>query len=69
MTVVVVVALGTIFKISVSVEDQTKYEFIMYDDTEYVILSTKDGCNLIVPFEIDKNGQYILEENEEKFWY
>lgn len=41
----------------------------MYDDTEYVILSTKDGCNLIVPFEIDKNGQYILEENEEKFWY
>ena len=28
VTVVVVVALGIVFKISVSVEDQTKYEFI-----------------------------------------
>lgn len=64
VTVVVVVALGTVFKISVSVEDQTKYEFIMYDDTEYVILSTKDECNLIVPFEIDKNGQYIFDTSK-----
>ena len=64
VTVVVVVALGIVFKISVSVEDQTKYEFIMYDDTEYVILSTKDECNLIVPFEIDKNGQYIFDTSK-----
>ena len=59
-----VMVYGTIFKISVSVEDQTKYEFIMYDETEYVILSTKDGCNLIVPFEIDKNGQYIFDTSK-----
>ena len=58
---------GTIFRLSISVEDKTKYEFVTYDDDEYVVLSTYDNKLLIVPFEIKKNGQYIFKTNQYVF--
>ena len=63
---VLVMIYGTVFKLSVSIEDKTKYEFVTYDK-EYVILSLYDKKNLIVPFEIDKKGQYIFKTSQYSF--
>lgn len=63
---VLVMLYGTIFKLSISIEDKTKYEFVTYD-AEYVILSSYDEKLLIVPFEIDKNGQYIFKTGQYLF--
>ena len=51
---------GTMFKLSISIEDKTRYEFVT-DDGEYVILSTYEDKLLVVPFEINENGQYIFK--------
>lgn len=53
---------GTFFKFYISIDDKTRYEFVTYD-IEYVILSTYDEKVLMVPFEIDENGQYIFKTN------
>lgn len=63
---VVVMLYGTMFKLSISIEDKTKYEFVTYDD-EYVILSSYDEKILIVPFEIDEKGQYIFKTDQYLF--
>lgn len=57
---------GTIFKLSISIENKTKYEFVTYDD-EYVILSSYDGKILMVPFDIDEKGQYIFKTSQYMF--
>ena len=53
---------GTMFKLSISIENKTKYEFVTYGE-EYVILSVYDKKVLIVPFEIDEKGQYVFKTN------
>ena len=64
---ILVMLYGTMFKLSISIEDKTKYEFVTYDDYEYVILSSYDKINLIVPFDIDENGQCILKTSQYLF--
>ena len=64
---VLVMLYGTIFKLSISIEDETKYEFVIYNDEEYVILSSYDEKLLMVPFEIDENEQYIFKTNQYLF--
>lgn len=63
---VLVMLYGTMFKLSISIEDKTKYEFVTYDE-EYVILSLYDEKILIVPFEIDEKGQYIFKTSQYLF--
>ncbi|MBQ7432689.1 MAG: hypothetical protein IJV50_04385 [Lachnospiraceae bacterium] len=53
-------------KLNISIEDKTKYEFVTYD-TEYVVLSSYNEKLLIVPFEIDENGQYIFKTSQYSF--
>ncbi|MBT9699422.1 hypothetical protein [Eubacterium ventriosum] len=55
----VVMVYGTIFKLSISIKDKSKYEFVMYNEEEYVVLSTYEEKILIIPFEIDEKEQYI----------
>ena len=50
---------GTIFKLSINIEDKTKYEFVMQEKKEYVILTEYDDKILVVPYEKLDNGQYI----------
>lgn len=63
---ILVMLYGTMFKLSISIEDKTKYEFVTYDD-EYVVLSSYDEKILIVPFEIDEKGQYIFKTSQYLF--
>ncbi len=58
---------GTIFKLSISIEDKTKYEFVILDKDDYVILSEYNDKFLIVKYEIDNNGQYIFDTS--KYWF
>ena len=48
---ILVMLYGTMFKLSISIEDKTKYEFVTYDD-EYVVLSSYDEKILIVPIHL-----------------
>ena len=64
---VLVFIYGTAFRLSISVEDKTKYEFVICGDDEYVILALTDKKNLIVPFEIDEKGQYIFKTGQYLF--
>ena len=64
---VLVIIYGTAFRLSISVEDKTKYEFVICGDDEYVILALTDKKNLIVPFEIDEKGQYIFKTGQYLF--
>lgn len=63
---VLIMLYGTMFKLSISIEDKTKYEFVTYDE-EYVVLSLYNEKNLIVPFEIDEKGQYIFKTSQYLF--
>ena len=58
---------GTIFKLSISIEDKSKYEFVTYDEEEYVVLSSYDEKILIIPFEIDEKEQYIFKTGQYSF--
>lgn len=51
---------GTMFKLSISIEYKTKYEFVKYDNAEYVVLSSYNDKLLIVPFEVDESGRYTF---------
>lgn len=57
---------GTIFKLTISIEDKTKYEFVAYDE-EYVVLSVYNEKLLVAPFEISENGQYIFRTGQ--YWF
>lgn len=57
---------GTMFKLSISMEDKTKYEFVTYE-REYVVLSMYKEKLLIVPYEINEKGQYIFKTNQYLF--
>lgn len=57
---------GTIFKMSISIEDKTKYELVTIDEEEYVVLSEHDDKILVVLYEVKENGQYIF--NTSKYW-
>lgn len=63
MASIMLMLYGTLCKLSISVEDKTMYEFVTYDD-EFVVLSSVDEKILMVPFEIDENGQYIFKTNQ-----
>ena len=66
-TSVLLMLYGTIFKLSISIENKTKYEFVTYDNDEYVILSSYDEKLLIIPFEINENGHYIFKTDQYLF--
>lgn len=57
---------GTIFKFYSSIKDNTKYEFVTYDN-EYVVLSRYDNKLLVVPYEVDDDGRYIFKTNQYQF--
>lgn len=57
---------GTMFKLSISIEDKTKYEFVTYE-REYVVLSMYKEKILIVPYKINEKGQYIFKTNQYLF--
>ena len=57
---------GTMIKLSISIEDKTRYEFVIYDK-EYVVLSSSGDKILVVPFQIDNNGGYIFNTKEYMF--
>lgn len=63
----VVMVYGTIFKLSISIKDKSKYEFVMYNEEEYVVLSTYEEKILIIPFEIDEKEQYIFKTSQYLF--
>lgn len=58
---------GTIFKLSINIEDKTKYEFVMQEKKEYVILTEYDDKILVVPYEKLDNGQYVFYTNKYYF--
>ena len=58
---------GTIFKLSINIEDKTKYEFVMQGKKEYVILTEYDEKILVVPYKKLDNGQYIFYTNKYYF--
>ena len=64
---VIVMLYGLIFKVSISIEDKTKYEFVTYNNDEYVVLSSYHEKLLLSPFQIDKKGQYIFKTNQYLF--
>ena len=63
----VVMVYGTIFKLSISIRDKSKYEFVMYNEEEYVVLSTYEEKILIIPYEIDEKEQYIFKTSQYSF--
>lgn len=63
----VVMVYGTIFKLSISIKDKSKYEFVVYNEKEYVVLSSCGEKILIIPFEIDENEQYIFKTSQYSF--
>lgn len=58
---------GTIFKLDISINDKVKYEFVTIASGTYVVLSECDEKILLVPFEINKNGQYIFKTRQYMF--
>lgn len=67
MASLVVMVYGTIFKLSISIKDKSKYEFVMYNEKEYVVLSSCEEKILIIPFEIDEKEQYIFKTSQYAF--
>lgn len=63
---ILIMIYGTIFKLTISIEDKTKYEFVAYDE-EYVVLSVYNEKLLVAPFEINENGQYIFRTGQ--YWF
>lgn len=64
---VILFAYGTVFKMASNVEDLKKYELISYSDSQYIVLSNCDDKALVVPFDVDEDGQYIFYTSEYKF--
>lgn len=64
---VILFAYGIVFKMASSVEDLKKYEIISYSDSQYIVLSNCDDKALVVPFDVDEDGQYIFYTSEYKF--
>lgn len=58
---------GTVVRLSVNIEDKTRYEFVSIEDTEYVILAKMDDECLCVTYSIEENGQYIF--NTERYYF
>lgn len=58
---------GTIFKISITVEDKTRYEMITYEDKNYIVLSTYEDKLLAVEYE-RKDDRYILKTYQYAFF-
>lgn len=58
---------GIILKFSIAIEDKTKYEFVTVEENKYVVLSEHEDKILIVPYEINENGQYVF--NTSKYWF
>ena len=54
---------GSIFKLSISIEDKTKYEVVTVEDKDYVVLTEYHDKLLVVPYEID-DEQYIFETKQ-----
>lgn len=50
-------------KLSISIEDETKYEFA-YNENKYVVLSRYEDKVLAVPYDIDENGEYVFKTSE-----
>lgn len=63
---ILMMLVGTMIKLSISIEDKTRYEFVIYDK-EYVVLSSSGDKILVVPFQIDNNGGYIFNTKEYMF--
>ena len=63
----VVMVHGTISKLRISIKDKSKYEFVIYNEDEYVVLSTYKEKILIIPFEIDEKEQYIFKTSQYLF--
>ena len=55
---------GTVFKLSISIEDKTKYEFQSIESSEYVVLATYHDKNVIVPFEVKEDKTYVFYTNQ-----
>lgn len=51
---------GTLFKIGTSVEDITKYEVVVNQEEEFIVLSKIDEYVLVVPYTVDKDNKYIF---------
>lgn len=58
---------GTIIKLSVTVEDKTKYEIVNIDEESYVVLSECNDKLLVVPYEVTNDGQCIFKTKQYKF--
>lgn len=65
-TCLYITIMGTISQSTSTIEQKTKYEFIMIDDKEYVILSEYNGKYLVTSFE-KNNNEYIFNTNQYKF--
>ena len=63
---ILVMLYGTMFKLSISIEDKTTYSS-SYVTNSYLVLSSYDEKILIVPFEIDEKGQYIFKTSQYLF--
>lgn len=59
---------GTILKLSVTVKDKTRYEFVSINDKDYVVLSEHEDKLLVVQYEIKENEQYIFHTDQYYFW-
>lgn len=55
---------GTIFKLSITIDDKTKYEFVTLKNNEYVVISSYDNKLLVVPFEINEDGLYVFKTKQ-----
>ncbi|MCI8670301.1 MAG: hypothetical protein HFI34_12430 [Lachnospiraceae bacterium] len=55
---------GTIFKLSITINDKTKYEFVTINNNEYVVISSYDNKLLVVPFEIYEDEIYIFKTKQ-----
>lgn len=66
-TTILLIIYGVFFKLSISIENKTKYEFVTIDEEEYVILSEDDDKYLVVLYDVNENGQYIFDTS--KYWF
>lgn len=55
---------GTAYRLMISIEDKTKYEFVTYGDDpyeRYVVLSKMGDERLVVPIELNDKNEYIFK--------
>lgn len=65
---ILLITYGTAVKLSISVENKTKYELVTIGEEEYVILSKYNDMILVVSYEIGENGQYIFDTSVYRFY-